>query len=281
MTYFSPQRRRSRQPAGPARPELGSPLLREAAFLWSGHDGVDLIGGAAPSVQGNAVPSTSAGSKTWSFLGGGENASNLDFGARRSTGGLALGPATWAFVASLRTLSSFALASQVDNNVDSGWQVAWIDSDFGLEFIASGNNMRTSCATFASSGRVPVAGQQFSVVMTNSGSPTVAACHIYVNGYDEVVTGDDAVGTQGDASGQSLYLGRQHVDTQQSFDGDIALAVMASREWSDAEARSFHENPWQIFSSDPVRTYSFLDPPPADPSSAVLPPPNPLFFQIF
>ena len=39
-------------------------------------------------------------------------------------------------------------------------------------------------------------------------------------------------------------------------DMDCVVAGFTTRTWSDAQARAFHENPWQLFESEPVRIFA-------------------------
>jgi hypothetical protein len=108
-------------------------------------------------------------------------------------------------------------------------------------------------------GAIPPDFTYYTLVCTSDGSGTEAGLKVYVNGPEGTYfTGSNGAGTTGVASSESLYLGRRRFDTALSNNGVMTQAVIAGRTWTDAEARAFYENPWQIY--EPVRNtlYSFL-----------------------
>jgi hypothetical protein len=222
-----------------------SSLNRGCIFCWSGYTAGNFTG--TPVKTG--VSKVALGQhRAWSFAGGAEAASDMNFGALATTADLHEQPATWAFVASAPDLTQCALACQTDANVAKGWSVGYHrgTSNFGLGvcFIRSTTNLRKTIT------ELPTGTFVFSV--SYAGGNAASGVSLYLNGRPATTyETQDGVGTSTPATAESLYLGRRRYDTALSHSGKIALAFIANRIWSDAEHRAFAANPFRVFASKP------------------------------
>ncbi len=251
---LTPWGKRIIAPDGRVRPARGNQLVQGGVFLYHGHHDLEMIAGLQATRTG-ATKTTARHGRISSFAGGSEGAADLNFGTYAATASLHdTQSATWAFLARSHSPSSTALACQTDVNNDRGWQLGYVNSGLGLSFVRSGSNMRTSVTH-------PAADTWFSVVATfraTGSAPLASDVKIYVDGLDGGATGGDSAGTSGPATSESLYIGRRRWDTPLSHDGDVALGFIAQRVWSDAEARAWHDNPWQLFEASSNPVFSFV-----------------------
>jgi hypothetical protein len=267
---LTPWSKRVLPPDGRVGPAYGNPLLKEAAVLYHGHHNLEYLGRAAsprPTLTG-VTPITKNVGRGWSFPGGSEGAADINFGTCAATadlGGTGV-PATWAFIALSHVLNETALACHTDANIADGWSVGYHNSDLGIALTRSGANLRVAAVSGISSGRWQ-ADTVYSAVYTFTGvlGAGPSAVSIYLNGLQEDSNGDGDSGSTSPASAESLYLGRRRYDTALSHNGQIFLALISRRLWSETDVRAFHDNPWQVFQRSANRVFSFASSPVAPP----------------
>lgn len=234
---------RGSAPGSPSTINGASSLARGLLFAFSGHHGYDLVSGTRPA--NTAVSeSTAFGKRSWLFSGGSAGSSELNFGLNTTTNNLGHSPATWAFVATVDALTDVALACQSDSNSVAGWQIGYRAAvgAIGVEMVRASNNIRQQIS------EIPASNVPFSFVVTYDGTEFAAGVKIYLNGVPGTLTGSaDGNGGTAPTTTEPLYLGRHRYSNAIDHNGNIFVALIANRVWTDAEARSFHSNPYQAF----------------------------------
>lgn len=257
VTILTPWAKRATVPDKRVRLNQNNPLSQGLVLAWSGHHGLDVVSGIRPTLTG-VTPSTAQYGRAWSFAGGAEGVSDINFGTYSATANLHQSPATWAFlIFNAGAISQTALACHCDANVDRGFSIGWHSdgSGFGLGavLIRSSTNIRRRLTV------QPADFTQYSLVVTYDGGSASSGLNLWLNGaLGSMATGTNASGTTGAATSESLYLGRRRFDTTLSNNNTIALALIANRTWTEAEVSSFHQNPWQVFEESRSHvTFSF------------------------
>lgn len=244
---------RGAAPGAPSKLNGRSALSKGLIFAFSGHHGLDLVSGTRPTNTG-AVENATFNKRGWAFAGGALGASQLDFGTLATTAGMQTGPATWAFF-TISNDGNVQLATQNDNNGSQGWQVGsdrGNSATLGLEFPGAGQDLRKSI-----SDTTPI-NTPFTAVYTTDGTLTAAGVNIYLNGVRGTTNVSiDSLGGSGAATTHPVLLGAKQYLAAASYNGTIFVALMANRIWSDAEVKSFHANPYQVFETPLASTFSF------------------------
>lgn len=245
---------RSPTPGSPSQINQSSILSKGLKFAFSGHHGIDLLSGTRPTST-SVTRSTNANCRGWTFTGGAEGDSDLNFGTVAATADLHEHPATWAFYCTAASAGATCLAAQNDGNaVDRGWQVGGVNNNIGMSMERSGTNINSAITE-----TVP-ANTPFTLVVTSLGTDVAADISIYLNGLPGTPTGQTAgSGTTGPATAQNLYLGRRRFVGAASHSGDIFVALIADRIWSAAEITSFHNNPYQVFQSPGLQLPAYVE----------------------
>lgn len=83
-----------------------------------------------------------------------------------------------------------------------------------------------------------------SIVFVSGG--TAATCKVFLDGKETGLTWTDPPKAWG-AGNKNFNLGRYVGGNLWEFNGAILIAGFADAVWGAAEARAFHENPWQLF----------------------------------
>lgn len=234
---------RGSAPGSPSTINGASSLARGLLFAFAGHHGYDVVSGTRPANTG-VVESAAFGKRSWLFSGGAAGSSELNFGLNTTTNNLGHSPATWAFVGTVDTLTDVAFACQSDNNSSSGWQIGYRSGPnaIGAEMTRNSANVRSQIA------EVPVANVPFSFVVTYDGSEFGAGIKIYLNGRLGTVTGAaDGSGGTSPTTTEPLYIGRHRYTNAVDHNGHVFVALISSRVWTDAEAKAFNDNPYQVF----------------------------------
>lgn len=259
VAILTPWTKRAQPPNGRQRPARGRPLSRDLLILYQGHHDVECASGIVP-VRTGVTKTTGLKGRSNTFAGGAEGTSDLNFGVVAGTVRSHIDqPTTWAFLATSHVIAETALACQTDLNNDRGWQIGYVTSGvvvgIGVTFVGSSGNLRSNISP------VPATDTLYTYVCTYDGvSPDSTHLAMYLNGVSYAPAFDSGpTGTTGTIV-DPMYIGRRRFDTALSHNGDIVLAAIAQRAWTDAEVKSFHDNPWQLF--EPVRNtpYSFLGP---------------------
>lgn len=246
VTILTPWAKRAAAPDKRVRLNQDNPLAQGLVFAWSGHQGLDVVSGIRPTFT-NVTPSTVQYGRSWSFAGGAEGNSEINFGPYLPTANLHDSPATWAFlVKDTGAISGTALACHTDANNDRGWSVGWHDDSsfpgLGVVMVRATANLRKVTTT------QPADHTSYALVITYEGGNTASSIRIYLDGrLATMPTGQDGSGSTGVASSESLYLGRRRFDDPLSSNATVALGLIANRVWSDAEVSDFYLNPWQMF----------------------------------
>lgn len=90
-----------------------------------------------------------------------------------------------------------------------------------------------------------------SVVFASGGAAATTKC--YLDGIDSLLAWIDAPKAWG-AGDKNFNLGRYVGGSLWDFSGSILVAGFTDAVWGTAEARAFHENPWQLFKTSGIST---------------------------
>lgn len=243
-----------RQPFdGPLEVDWSNPLARNLEFAFSGHQHREAVRGRFATITGSVTRDVSERGRHFEFAGTTTTSSaHMGFGSS-TLSGLAGNsrPATWAFLVRVDTTTRVNLAECNDGNaVDTGWIVGHITGGFGITRECASNNHRV----YTTSN--PAAGWRTIVLTTDGSINGTTGKAVWYDGVSQSMTlGANGAGVQG-SSAQTLTLGRAGFDTGAGcLDGGIAVALIAERQWGEAEVKAFHDNPWAIFRRRVLRVY--------------------------
>jgi hypothetical protein len=240
----------------PTRLKGGSALAKGLVFAWAGNYGIELVNGWKPT-NNNVWKSKFAGKTSWRFRGAAVGNSDFNFGPQTVTGNLGAAPCTFAFYCTVAQPNLLALAAQNDavnsNGPTTGWQIYCSpSSNIAASFGRTVTNVQ------AIGNQSLNVHQPSTVVVTFDGGNLRSGINIYLNNQLGGYTGGtNGTGTSGDASAQTLYLGRRRFDTPLSHMGEIMVAMFANRQWSRAEVEQFSSNPYGMFQPARSMAYSF------------------------
>jgi len=238
-----------RPPQGAVEVDWTHSLARGLVFCLEGHDeGRDLVSGAFPTFT-SVTRDVLNDSRGWKQAATG----SMDYGTNKATGLLGKSPATWYVRCLLTTANAGRLCSQSDADIDSGWNIMTGNAGIALKIPCGSGDFQAESNNLT----IPT-NKEFQFVITYDGTTTSAtACGFWSEFIKGTTTNNsDGVGTRGDASTQTLYVGRNNIDASANT-GTIFGIRIYDRLLDTTEVYALFENARQMLKYLKNVTYSF------------------------
>lgn len=259
MVIFSPWKQ-----ATATRPYLlnkATSLTKGAVFAVSGQSLTELTSGVNPVLSGVTQRGAVGGHLSWNFPNTSIGNSDMNFGVfGASTADLGNAPATWAFFGTFKVGNQgFCMAHTGGASGTNGWFVGG-DISGGIQLLLKRSTTNLSKRSSAYLAPASWRDTPHAIVVTYDGTNNHSGVHMYIDGYETTYDfANNGVGTYVSPVAENLWLGRgRFLDINSGVTSStLAIAFAANRVWSQAEAKAFANDPYQIFVKAPAMGLSF------------------------